>query len=279
MESDKKINFLDLTIIRKNNCLITDWYQKPTSSGRLLNFLSNHPLNQKRNIVFNLTDRAISLSHKSFHKKNIDLIKQLLKNNNYPTNFVNDCISKRLNCIKHKKKSNNDKAVREFRKTLYAKKPKIVIPFKNKKFYSKCNYSLKEHEISTIPKVTKSLKNFVKLGKDPTKKWDKNGVVYKISCKDCNAVYYGETKRTFETRIKEHAKNKKVNQVILEHCLKYQHEFDFDNAIIVDVEQDWKRRTLSEMLFINHDSNSINKKENINNLSNTYKKLLHKIII
>ena len=77
-------------------------------------------------------------------------------------------------------------------------------------------------------------------------------------------MYYGETKRTFETRIKEHVKNKKLNQVILEHCKKYQHEFDFVNAEIVDVEQDWKRRTLSLMLFLNHDSNSINKKENVN---------------
>ena len=43
IEKDKKIPFLDLQLIRDNNKIITDWYQKSTFSGRILNFLSNHP--------------------------------------------------------------------------------------------------------------------------------------------------------------------------------------------------------------------------------------------
>ena len=34
LEQDTKINFLDMTIIRYNNTIITDWFNKPTSSGR-----------------------------------------------------------------------------------------------------------------------------------------------------------------------------------------------------------------------------------------------------
>jgi len=34
------INFLDTTIIKKNNKLIFDWYHNPTYSGRYLSFLS-----------------------------------------------------------------------------------------------------------------------------------------------------------------------------------------------------------------------------------------------
>ena len=43
-ESDGKICFLDVLIIRGEK-IKTNWYQKPTYSGRLLNFFSHHPLN------------------------------------------------------------------------------------------------------------------------------------------------------------------------------------------------------------------------------------------
>lgn len=37
-EVNKKLPFLDILIERKNGRLITDWYQKNISSGRLLNW-------------------------------------------------------------------------------------------------------------------------------------------------------------------------------------------------------------------------------------------------
>ncbi|XP_018376444.1 PREDICTED: uncharacterized protein LOC108769756, partial [Trachymyrmex cornetzi] len=45
-----KINFLDLTLIKNKDRLEMDWYHKPTFSGRYLNFLSAHPLSQKRGV-------------------------------------------------------------------------------------------------------------------------------------------------------------------------------------------------------------------------------------
>ena len=43
LEVDNRINFLDLSLIRNNRKIITNWFQKPTSSGRLINYFSNHP--------------------------------------------------------------------------------------------------------------------------------------------------------------------------------------------------------------------------------------------
>ncbi|XP_025261928.1 uncharacterized protein LOC112637139 [Camponotus floridanus] len=48
LEVDRKINFLDVTIIVENNVLIFDWFQKSTFSGRYLNYHSQHPLCQKK---------------------------------------------------------------------------------------------------------------------------------------------------------------------------------------------------------------------------------------
>ena len=71
MEKNNSISFLDMTLINKNNRISTNWYQKSTSSSRIINFLSKHPIQQKRNIIYNLTDRAIVLSDKQFYLENL----------------------------------------------------------------------------------------------------------------------------------------------------------------------------------------------------------------
>jgi len=45
-----KLNFLDVTLIRNQDKIEFNWYHKPTFSGRYLNFLSHHPISQKRGI-------------------------------------------------------------------------------------------------------------------------------------------------------------------------------------------------------------------------------------
>jgi len=49
------LNFLDLTIIRKDNGLIFDWFRKPTFSGRFLNYNSHHPYTHKGSKMQSLT--------------------------------------------------------------------------------------------------------------------------------------------------------------------------------------------------------------------------------
>ena len=88
LEQSNSLNFLDITIFKKNNRLIRNWFQKFTSSGRVINFSSNHPIQQKKNIIYNLVDRAILLSHKKFHKDNLRKIQKMLLNNNYPWDFI-----------------------------------------------------------------------------------------------------------------------------------------------------------------------------------------------
>lgn len=84
-ENNRKISFLDVLLIHNDDDTIsTDWYQKPCTSGRILNFLSNHPLHQKLNIIENFTKKSIVLSTKKFVDKNIKKVKNMLLNNNYP---------------------------------------------------------------------------------------------------------------------------------------------------------------------------------------------------
>jgi len=65
--------------------------------------------------------------------------------------------------------------------------------------------------------------------------------VYKISCKDCDATYVGQTKRKLNTRISEYRNqiNRKTSNtsVITEHRLRHNHDFHWYNVKIFDNER------------------------------------------
>ena len=50
-EEHNSINYLDLTIRRQHNKFNTDIHRKPTATDTTINFLSNHPIEQKNGSV------------------------------------------------------------------------------------------------------------------------------------------------------------------------------------------------------------------------------------
>ena len=96
IEKHNTIPYLDIKIIKNKNQIITNWYAKPTSSGRIMNYFSSQPKNQKINIAHNLINRALDNSHEKFQKENILKIKTILYENNYPKNLTNTLIKKKL---------------------------------------------------------------------------------------------------------------------------------------------------------------------------------------
>lgn len=90
VETDNKINFLDLTVIRKSvGSNSTNWFIKPSASCIILNNLSEHSTVRKVGIMKNLMFRAYTLSDSDFHKINENKTKKWLKKNYYPLNLVN----------------------------------------------------------------------------------------------------------------------------------------------------------------------------------------------
>ena len=268
IETNGALNFLDLLIVRENNSIITDWFQKPTSSGRILNFHSNHTINQKKNIIYNLVDRSILLSDSKFHRKNIFTIKNTLQNNNYPLDFIEKHIKIRLMKLKHKKHNQFNHVPNN----LYTSQHKIIIPYCNN-FYEQCSFIFKKYKINVLPKINKSLQSVIHLGKDPIDKSDLTGVVYKFRCNLCPASYVGQTKRSLSARINEHKSCRIDNSVVSSHILEFNHDFDWKNVKILDIEPDYFKRSLSEMLFINSDKNNINLKEDVSKLNRIYSSL------
>ena len=65
------------------------------------------------------------------------------------------------------------------------------------------------------------------------------GVVYKVGSVDCNLVYYGQTDRALETRLKERKTERAIrvgdnNSKVAQHANQFVHSIYFDHAAIVD---------------------------------------------
>ena len=83
--------------------------------------------------------------------------------------------------------------------------------------------------------------------------FDSQGVVYQISCKNCNKVYIGKTKRFLISRYKEHLANAtKQHRVcgLAEHVLDFNHSFDKECVSILCRDSSANGLSLKEAIFI-----------------------------
>ena len=169
-----------MKITRINNCVITDWYMKPTASGRCIHYLSHHPLSQKKAIVYNLIDRAILISHPSFIPKNTKKIRSLLQANGYPLEFINNHICIRLQHIQNQNLPTQSK-------TDVAQCNKIVLPF-NSYLAPHFNSLFKKHQIIPIYRIKNKHDGMIRLGKDRISNLETPYSIYKIHCDDCKST-------------------------------------------------------------------------------------------
>ena len=90
----------------------------------------------------------------------------------------------------------------------------------------------------------------------------KRGLVYQISCRDCNAVFVGETGRSVGTRKREHVDAIKTFNIkksaLSQHGMDFDHRIDWDNVKILKLESHAYRRRVAESLLINQKARSLN---------------------
>jgi len=99
-------------------------------------------------------------------------------------------------------------------------------------------------------------------------------VVYKIKCCDCDASYVGQTGRQMKTRISEHKnhinRNTPAHSVITDHRLHRGHNFDWGGVEVLDVERNYNKRLVSEMINIKCQKNGLNLQTDIESLDHAY---------
>lgn len=273
VEKHNSIAFLDTKLHRKDCSIDFNWYKKDTASGRIVNFYSTQPKYQIINTAKNFIHKVLTISDNKFHTENIKLITNILKNNSYPTKLIKSLIDEIIRKITFRNINDKNKnreqkifySVRYIPKLTDKRKMQNIIENKNISFAYKPNMSL-----STL---------FTKL-KAPIKKQQENNVVYEIKCNGnknnkCNMIYIGTTKRSLETRLKEHkndTEKRKQSTALAQHMLEMNHTADFDNVKILDKENNEKKRYTIESLRIQQKKErTMNLKEDTDNISANYR--------
>ncbi|XP_037931560.1 uncharacterized protein LOC119666350 [Teleopsis dalmanni] len=274
-ELNDKLPYLDTTVIRHDNRIKLKWYQKPTNSGRYINFDSQHHYHVVRNTALNLIRHVFNISDSIFHKENEETIIGILTKNNFLINIIKSLLKKAKST--ESKKSENE--------------PKIYvsmtyIPSFSESFQkSKC-FNKTTHKVAF--KTTNTLKNWFNRTKTPVDKLDQHNLVYKIPCEGdganvCQQVYVGTTKKILRTRIAGHKHDLKSRTTPLDqktalatHCIKMNHSLNFDEVTILHQEKNYKRRMLLEMLHIIDvlDDQQLNYKRNTEGLAQIYRSLI-----
>jgi len=84
----------------------------------------------------------------------------------------------------------------------------------------------------------------------------------------------GQTCRQLKTRISVHknhiSRNTSTHSVITEYKLQFGHDFDWEGAEILDVERNFNKRLISEMINIKSQKNGINLQTDIEVLDWAY---------
>ena len=84
-------------------------------------------------------------------------------------------------------------------------------------------------------------------------KSEKSGLVYEIPCRDCDAVYIGETGGSLKTRKREH-----FDAVKRIHIVDFDHFIAWDGDKISKMEANYSKRRTAESFFINQRATEVN---------------------
>ena len=281
-EHNNYISFLDIKVIHMpDNSILTDWYLKPTHSGRYLNYYSVSPFQYKINVIKNLIHRSTHISSPQFHNKNLKIIKQFLLNNNYPSSLINKIINTTTINSNNNSNNNNNDGINIQPPNFFSIPYIPTLSEKIKNIFKSENVQISFKNHNSI------YKNFFSKLKEKNEKLQNSKLVYKIDCKNCDATYVGQTSQYLSIRLKQHSydvqKHKKYFYPnsnltsLVQHSSNNKHEFDFNNPSILIQEPNYFKRIFLEMVYIKKFKNSINKRTDIENLSNIYNNLIERL--
>jgi len=103
-EAHNSTAFLDLTITRRHAKLEVDIYRKPTTTDTTINFLSNHPIEQKMAAFrFHITRMHFLLLNPDKKQTEWEIIQSIAKNNNFPQHLLLKLNQQILHKVNNKK--------------------------------------------------------------------------------------------------------------------------------------------------------------------------------
>ncbi|XP_055842777.1 uncharacterized protein LOC129909729 [Episyrphus balteatus] len=258
-ENNGKLPYLDVLVIRRNNRLIFDWYKKPTSSGRLINYNSKQPKQVIINTAKNFVNRVLSISDIVFREKNIKIITDTLLSNSFPLNIIRTLLNQYFNPLVQTNLVTN---VTQFSYRSVQYIPHLSNRILNAPIRNKENVRIAFKSANIL---RTSL--FSNLKGDGTN--------------SCPSVYVGTSMQKLKNRIAGHRSdinsgNSQKTALAL-HCIDEGHRPNFTDVDILDTEKHYSKRMLIEMLHILDTDNTVNRRSDCEGLSNIYSQFVQRI--
>lgn len=281
-ESDCSVPFLDMLVIRDGTSIMTDWYIKPTASGRYINFYSFHSMKMKINVIMNMKKRVIRLSHPIYHLNNFKKLVNIMIDNSFPLPLLN----KLIYSTRTEEPTDADQQQLDGNP---GPNQTVEEPTTGPTFYKTIPHveglsNRLTSALSRIPGVRvamqnkKTIRNLYTHLKDKTPILQQSNVVYSIPCSDCDMVYIGQTSRTVSARVTSHksdTRTKKSSCQLAIHSNQLRHTMNYEDMKILDTQINTKKRTFLEMVRIAQTDNTMNSRKDIEGLSGIYTYLIH----
>ena len=122
---------------------------------------------------------------------------------------------------------------------------------------------LNNYNIKVALKPHQTIGNLFSKPKDPVPKDQARGVIYSIPCKVCDKLYIGETKRKFNTPLKEHQtaveQKHPKKSALAKHCLQSGHTISWESSKILRASSSWRTQHLLEAWEINTCKSPLNR--------------------
>ena len=259
-ESNGEIAFLDTLLKRNNEEIPVLVYRKPTHTDQYLHYSSHHQTSCKESVVSFLFNKAyfIITNKDDLHKENAR-IKQVLKENGYRESIINKIFRRITNNHSSPQSQQLTQATdiqeEEIRKS-------INLPYVEDTS-EKLQCILRSHKIRSTLYTEMTLRKLLCKPKDRVATEDKNNIVYEIDCSNCQAAYFGETKRSLKSRSDEHKRSVKNcdcdKNEIAKHCWETDHNFNWDQKKVIDRESRLIPRKIKETIQSLKNPNHINK--------------------
>ena len=189
IEIDRFVALLDINVYGSNNKFETSVHPKSTFSGVYTHYRSFIATEYKRSLITTLSYRSFTIVS-DYHKLHEEIVKlkSVLRQNGYPTRFLDKIISKFLDKISKKLVTIT---------TVPKKTLRLVLPYlgtQSLRLKKKLNKLFKEQlpsgKLEIVFKTTQRMSSCFRF-KDAIPRSLLSGVIYEYKCPRCNSRYIG----------------------------------------------------------------------------------------
>ena len=250
LEADGKLPMIvTLTTRMTDGSLKFSVYRKPTHTDQYLQFQSHQPMEHKMGVIRTLTHRADTIiSDPQDKEREIKQLKKVLMLRDTPSG---------PGMLRGERRSDHTPG------TGTVTGPRVYIGGVTEPI----SRLIRKTGVASHAKPHTTISSIPVAPKDKDHPQDKCGVVYQLTCHDCEASYIGETERALKQRLKEHQKD---SSPVGHHMGYNKHKVDSQKIRIADSDSRWFQRGVREVIQIRSRSPTLNRDRGRHNLPSVY---------